>query len=75
MDYIGVDVADAAVEVGEVATVFGRTPEGTRVPVEDFAGGAGTLGYEILVGIGARVPRHYGEGAPPAEPPLFDRAV
>lgn len=75
MDYIGVDVGDAAVEVGEVATVFGRTPEGARVAVEDFAGGAGTLGYEILVGVGARVPRHYGEGAPPAEPPLFDRAV
>jgi alanine racemase len=75
MDYIGVDVGDAAVEVGDVATVFGRTPEGVRVPVEDFASGAGTLGYEILVGIGARVPRHYGEGAPPAEPPLFDRAV
>ena len=39
----------AAVEVGDVATVFGRTPEGVRVPVEDFASGAGTLGYEILV--------------------------
>lgn len=75
MDYIGVDVGDAAVEVGDLATVFGRTPEGVRVPVEDFAGGAATLGYEILVGIGARVPRHCGEGAPPAEPPRFDRAV
>lgn len=75
MDYIGVEVADAPVEVGDVATIFGRTPEGLRIPVEDFAGAAGTLGYEILVGIGARVPRRYGEGAPPAEPPLFDRAV
>jgi alanine racemase len=75
MDYIGVEVADAPVEVGDVATVFGRTPEGLRIPVEEFASAAGTLGYEILVGIGARVPRRYGEGAPPAEPPLFDRAV
>lgn len=75
MDYIGVEVADAPVEVGDVATVFGRTPEGQRIPVEDFAATAGTLGYEILVGIGARVPRRYGEGAPPAEPPAFDRAV
>ncbi len=75
MDYIGVEVADAPVEVGDVATVFGRTPEGLRIPVEDFASAAGTLGYEILVGIGARVPRRYGEGAPPAEPPAFDRAV
>jgi len=75
MDYIGVEVADAPVQIGDVATVFGRTPEGVRIPVEDFAAAAGTLGYEILVGIGARVPRRYGEGAPPAEPPLFDRAV
>lgn len=75
MDYIGVEVADAPVEVGDVATVFGRTPEGQRIPVEDFASAAGTLGYEILVGIGARVPRRYGEGPPPAEPPAFDRAV
>ena len=75
MDYIGVEVADDSVEVGDVATVFGRTPEGLRVPVEDFASASGTLGYEILVGIGARVPRRYGEGAPPAEPEFYDRAV
>lgn len=75
MDYIGVEVADDRVEVGDVATVFGRTPEGQRVPVEDFATASGTLGYEILVGIGARVPRRYGEGAPPAEPEFYDRAV
>ncbi len=75
MDYIGVEVADAPVEVGDIATIFGRTPEGLRIPVEDFATAAGTLGYEILVGIGARVPRRYGEGEPPAEPPAFDRAV
>ena len=75
MDYIGVEVADAPVEVGDVATVFGRTPEGVRVPVEDVAAAAGTLGYEILVGVGARGPRRYGEAPPPAEPPRFDRAV
>jgi len=75
MDYVGVDVGDAPVELGQVATVFGRTPEGLRVPVEDFASAAGTLAYEILVGIGARVPRRYGEGAPPAEPEILDRAV
>ena len=75
MDYIGVEVADDSVEVGDVATVFGRTPEGLRVPVEDFASASGTLGYEILVGVGARVPRRYGEGAPPAEPEFYDRAV
>lgn len=75
MDYVGVDVGDAPVEVGELATVFGRTPEGGLVPVEDFAAAAGTLGYEILVGVGARVPRRYGEGTPPEERRPFDRAV
>ena len=45
------------------------------MPVEDFAAAAGTLGYEILVGVGARVPRRYGEGAPPEERRPFDRAV
>jgi alanine racemase len=76
MDYIGVDVADAGVEVGELATIFGRTPEGLRVPVEGLANAAGTIGYEILTGVGPRVPRLLGEGLPPARDsrPL-DRAV
>lgn len=65
MDYIGVDIGDAPVEVGDVATIFGQTAEGIVVPVEDFARAAGTIGYEILVGIGARVPRRFGEGSPP----------
>lgn len=75
MDYVCVDVGDAPVELGEIATVFGRTPEGERIAVEDFAAGAGTIGYEIVVGVGARVPRRYGEGGPPAERRTFDPAV
>jgi alanine racemase len=65
MDYIGVDVGGAEVEVGQLATLFGRTPEGKRVPVEGLAAAAGTIGYEILVGVGARVPRQVGNGLPP----------
>jgi alanine racemase len=75
MDYVGVDVGDAPVAVGQVGTVFGRSPDGVRVPVEDFASAADTLGYEILVGVGARVPRRSGEGPPPAEPEDLDPAV
>ncbi len=67
MDYIGVDVGDAEVEVGQLATLFGRTPEGKRVPVEGLAAAAGTIGYEILVGVGARVPRQVGHGLPPGD--------
>jgi alanine racemase len=66
MDYIGIELGDAPTEVGELATIFGRTPDGIRVPVEDLAAAAGTIGYEILVGIGARVPRQVGHGLPPA---------
>ena len=65
MDYVGVDVGDAPVEVGALATVFGRTPEGERVPVEALARAAGTIGYEILTGVGARVPRRVADGPPP----------
>ncbi len=64
MDSVCVEVAEGGVEVGQVATFFGRTPEGERVPVERFAEQAGTIGYEILVGVGARVPRQVGDGPP-----------
>jgi len=66
MDYIGVEIGDAPVETGDIATIFGCTPGGLCVPVEDFARAAGTIGYEILVGVGSRVPRRFGEGPPPA---------
>jgi alanine racemase len=76
MDYIAVEVGEAAVELGQVATIFGRTPEGARIPVERFAVAAGTIGYEILVGVGERVPRRAGSGPPPADASgPFDPAV
>ncbi len=64
MDSVCIDAGDAPVEVGDVATVFGRTPEGERIPVEDLAQAAGTIGYELLVGVGARVPRIAADGPP-----------
>ena len=64
MDSLCLDMGDAAVEVGDLATVFGRTPTGERVPVEAFAAAAGTIGYEILVGMGQRVRRHRTDGWP-----------
>ena len=65
MDSLCLDVGDAAVQVGDLATVFGLTPGGERVPVEKFAEDAGTIGYEILVGIGQRVQRRTTDGSPP----------
>ena len=76
MDYIGIEVADGAVSVGDIATIFGRTPRGERVPVEAFAAAAGTIGYELLTAVGARVSRRVGEGLPPGgDSGSFDRAV
>ena len=69
MDYIGVEIGDAPVELGSVATIFGATSEGVRVPVERLASAAGTIGYEFLTGVGARVPRRVAAGPPPASDP------
>jgi alanine racemase len=41
---------------GDVALVFGRR-EGFAVPVEELAHAVGTISYEVLARIGARVPR------------------
>ena len=59
MDYLGVDVGDAPVEVGDVAVVFGCEVAGgpAVLPVEEAAQCAGTLPYELLVRVGARVRR------------------
>ena len=60
MDSVTVAVSDPAVSlgVGDPAVFFGRAPDGEGgIPVEDQAEAAGTLAYELLVGVGERVPR------------------
>jgi alanine racemase len=58
MDYVAVDCGDLPVEIGDQAILFG-TGQGTRLPVEEAAAAADTIAYELLVRIGARVPREY----------------
>jgi len=59
MDLATLDVTDIPnVKVGDEVEVFGDT-----VSLEEFAGNAGTVNYEILTRMGTRVPRHY-EAAP-----------
>ena len=60
MDFVAVDVGDAPVEIGDEALVFGATEQGS-LPVEAAAEAAGTIPYELLVRVGARVPRVYAE--------------
>lgn len=61
MDYLTVEVGDAAVRIGDPAVIFGsEAPGGPAVlPVEDAAASAGTLSYELLVRVGARVRREH----------------
>jgi alanine racemase len=55
MDMTMVEVGDAPVAPGDVATVYGG-----RVSLDRQAAAAGTISYELLTSLGARVPRRYG---------------
>lgn len=59
MDLAMCDVTDVAdVMAGEEVVLIGAQEDG-RISVEEFAGWANTISYEILCGISARVPRVY----------------
>lgn len=54
MDMCMVDVTGLAVRPGDVAEVFGE-----HMPIEEAAGLAGTIQYELLCAVSPRVPRVY----------------
>jgi len=56
MDQFVVDVGDAPVAVGDEAVLFGDPTLGAP-SVTDWADAAGTINYEVVTRIGARVPR------------------
>jgi alanine racemase len=57
MDLCALDVGSGGdVEPGDEVLVFGRR-HGLTLPVEELARICGTISYEILVGIGGRIPR------------------
>ncbi len=59
MDMIMVDVTDIApVQVGERVTLIGQQGE-ESIWADEVAGWIGTIPYEVLCGIGPRVPRIY----------------
>lgn len=68
MDQIVVDLGPqgAGVRAGDVAVLFGDDAD-AHPTADEWAAAAGTINYEIVAGIGARVPRVYtgraGEGA------------
>ena len=58
MDLTVCDTTDIEVRRGDRAVLLGKTAAGS-VSADDLARAAGTISYEILCGIGARVPRRY----------------
>jgi alanine racemase len=62
MDQLMVDVGRAGpaveVQVGDVVTLLGIDGD-QRIRAEDWAERLGTIGYEIVCGISARVPRRH----------------
>jgi alanine racemase len=69
MDQFVVDLGDDTVEPGTPAILFGPGDRGEPT-AEDWAEAAGTIAYEIVTRIGARVPRVYvNESTAPDQPP------
>jgi alanine racemase len=65
MDALMVDVGtDAPIHVGDDVTLIGPD-NGSQIGIWDLSDTVGTIPYEILTGIAARVPRiaHYSEGS------------
>jgi alanine racemase len=58
MDQFMVDVGDAPVEVGDEVVLLGRDGD-AEVTADEWADRLGTINYEIVCGIGRRVPRTY----------------
>jgi alanine racemase len=68
MDQLMVDCGDDDVAVGDEVVLIGGQdgPDGPqRIRAEDWADLLGTIGYEIVCGIGSRVPRRHGRSIDP----------
>jgi len=61
MDQILVDCGDAAVSPGDEVVLFGYQGE-EEISAEEIASWYGTIGYEVVCGVSARVPREYRGG-------------
>ena len=58
MDQLMVDCGELAVEAGDEVVLLGGQGD-QSVSADELAGHSGTIGYEIVAGIGGRVPREY----------------
>jgi len=58
MDLMMVDAGTGPVAVGDLATIIGTDGDRT-IALQEFAAWAGALSYEVLTGLGPRLPRIY----------------
>jgi alanine racemase len=56
MDQLSIDVGDAAIREGQWAVLWGDPAEGDP-SANEWAEASGTIAYEIVTRLGARVPR------------------
>ena len=57
MDMITVDLAATPdAQVGSVVTLWGKSPGGAVLPIDEIAQAAGTVGYELMCALAPRVP-------------------
>ena len=43
-------------QVGSIATLWGASPGGAVLPIDEIAQAAGTVGYELMCALAPRVP-------------------
>ncbi len=65
MDQLMVDCGDDPVAVGDEVVLIGRQGD-QSLSAQEWADRLDTIGYEIVCGIGPRVPRHYRRASPAA---------
>lgn len=68
MDQMMVDIGAGEAYNGDEAVLIGAPGDGSggeRITVEELAARAGTISYEILTGLNARIPRRYVGGGTP----------
>ncbi len=58
MDQLMVDCGEEAVEAGDEVVLIGRQGHG-QITADDLAAWMGTINYEVVCGVSARVPREY----------------
>jgi alanine racemase len=58
MDQIMVDVGNFSVKIGEEAVLIGSQGK-NKITAEELAKLTGTIPYEIVCGLGERIPRVY----------------